>query len=95
MKVKFLRKTIKEELIPNDLVIIEKVILLKNDKFKSFVNNLLDDYDFIKENIDFMYIDEEGFWHAILITSLDSEFGILVQSEGYSYAKYAAYLPII
>ena len=50
-------------------------------------------YDFIKENIELMYCDNEGTFHCILVTSEKHDFGILVESEGYHYARYTAYLP--
>lgn len=53
---------------------------------------MLDDYDFIKENKDLMFIDKESVFHAILVISKEAYFGILVQSEVYSYARYSAYI---
>lgn len=36
--------------------------------------------------------DECGVYHCIFITSDEHDFGILVESEGYKYARYTAYL---
>ena len=93
MKAHFIRKpsTI-IELIPQDEFIIEKEVLLDNDEFYYFLENPLLDYIFIKDNIDVMYIDEENVWHAIFVTTEDSEFGVLIQSDGYSYCRYVSYL---
>ena len=52
----------------------------------------LDNYNFIAENKELMYIDENDVWHAILITAKEVDYGILVESEGYDYARYAAYI---
>ena len=77
-------------LIPQQEYIIEKELVLDKDQFFKFIRNPLDDYDFIKENIDLMYVDEDKIWHVVLVRSEDIDFGVLVQSEGYSYAMLAA-----
>ncbi len=91
-KVLFQRKAYKEEIIPNDEFVIEKVIELENSEFESYLDDILQDKDFIEENIDLMYVDDKDIWHAILITSKEADFGILIQSEGYPYARYSAYI---
>ena len=92
MKVNFIRKATPEELLPQDEFIIEKEIIIDSDLFETFIQNPLDDYDFIKENIDEMYCDKDDVFHCIFVTSNEHDFGILVESEGYHYAKYTAYL---
>ena len=91
-KVLFQRKAYREEIIPNDEFVVEKVIELENSEFESYLDDILEDKDFIEENIDLMYVDDEDRWHAILVTSKEADFGILVQSEGYSYARYSAHV---
>ena len=68
-KVNFFRKAHKDDLIPKNEVKIEKVVTLQINEFRKFEDRLLDNYDFITENKELMYIDEDGVWHAILITS--------------------------
>ncbi len=91
-KVLFERKAFKEQILPRDEFVIEKVIELENEAFKHFLDDMLADYKFIEENRSLMFIDKEGVFHAILVTSKVADFGILVQSEGYSYARYSAYI---
>jgi len=91
-KVLFQRKAYKEEIVPQDDFVIEKVIELENSEFESYLDDILQDKNFIEENIDLMYVDDKDIWHAILITSKEANFGILIQSEGYSYARYSAYV---
>ncbi|HHV75740.1 MAG TPA: hypothetical protein GXX41_14130, partial [Thermoanaerobacterium sp.] len=55
--------------------------------------NMLDDYNFIRNNIDLMYCDREGVYHCLLMVGEDRPDGILVESEGSSYARYSAFLP--
>ena len=47
---------------------------------------------FLQRNIDFMRF-EDGYYHCLLVTSSDRNEGILVDAEGYDYARYAAYIP--
>jgi len=91
-KVNFFRKAHKDDLIPKNEVKIEKVVTLQINEFRKFEDRLLDNYDFITENKELMYIDEDDVWHAILITAKEVDYGILVESEGYNYARYAAYI---
>jgi hypothetical protein len=93
MKVNFIRKAEYEELIPQDEFMIEKEIILSKMEFEEFINNPLGYYDFIKENTNLMYCDTYGVFHCIYVTSNEHDFGILVESEGYHYARYTAYLP--
>jgi hypothetical protein len=78
----------------NDEIKVEKVIVLDVDLFEIFENNLLDDYDFIKDNVDLMYQDRNDVWHCLFITYSGSDYGILVESEGYHYARYSAYMEL-
>lgn len=89
-KAIFERKT--NDFQPRDCV-IEKIIELTSQQYDAFSKNMLDDYDFIRNNIDLMYCDREGIYHCLLVVGEDRPDGILVESEGSSYARYAAFLP--
>ena len=91
-KVLFERKAYKEQIVPQDDYTIEKVVELPISKFNKFLDDMLADYDFIKENKDLMYVDKDNIWHAIYVTAKDVDYGILIQSEGYGYARYSAFL---
>ena len=93
MKTTFIRKATANELIPTDEFVIEKTIVIDKDLFNCFLHRPLDDYDFIKENREHMFCDKDEIYHCIFVTSDSHDFGILVESEGYHYARYAAYLP--
>ena len=71
---------------------IEKVIHLSDSDFAQFQQTLLDNYDFLRENAELMRV-ENGITHCLLVVGETFEDGILVNSEGSSYARYAAYLP--
>lgn len=71
---------------------IEKVIHLSDSDFARFQQTLLDNYDFLRENADLMRV-ENGVTHCLLVVGESFEDGILVNSEGSDYARYAAYFP--
>ena len=71
---------------------IEKVIHLSDSDFARFQQTLLDNYDFLHENADLMRV-ENGITHCLLVVGESFEDGILVNSEGSDYARYAAYFP--
>lgn len=71
-------------------VVIEKTINLTPAEFAAFCDDLLEEKDFIKENRDLMKVDENGVWHCIKVTARGSKVSVLVDCEGYDYARYTA-----
>ena len=71
---------------------IERVIRLTDSEFAMFQQTLLADYDFLHENAELMRV-EDGVTHCLLVVGETFEDGILVNSEGSSYARYAAFFP--
>lgn len=70
---------------------IEKVVELSAEEYKAFSEHLYKDQTFIEENIDLMYYDSKGVRHCLLVLGEGAEDGILVESEGAEYARYAAH----
>ena len=74
--------------------IIKKIIELDLLEYKDFCTELLLNQTFMAENINLMGLNADGIWHCLLISTepVNSENmdDILVQSEGYSYARYAS-----
>jgi len=70
--------------------VIEKTIELPDEEFKKFSDELLWDTKIAKENVDLMYIDDNGVWHCVLVTSREADYGVLVEAEGYDYPRYTA-----
>ena len=90
---KFTRKAESiNELIPLSTFTIEATVTLSASQFDHFKKNLLRDYSFIEEHAERMYQDNDGVMHCIFVTAEESPYGILVESEGYNYARYSAYL---
>ena len=73
--------------------VVEKVIELPEDQFKEVCDNLLDDYDFLEDAVDLMYVDKNGVWHVVLVKAFDGIEALGTNVEGYSYMRYAFYIP--
>ncbi len=86
--------TRKEPYITASEFVVEKVVTLPKEQYLHFADNLMDRQDFIEENMDLMY-EEDGIWHCILVTGEGMDEGILVESEGVSYARYSAFVPSV
>lgn len=71
---------------------VEKVIELTQEQFHYFYNNLDEDQDFIKDNMDLMY-EEDKTTHCLLVLDENIPHGVLVESDGYDYARYCASVP--
>lgn len=72
---------------------VEKIIRLADRDFENFIQNPLGDQDFVKENIGLMHMDKNGIYHCLLVTGEGHRDGVLVEAEGYGYARYASYVP--
>ena len=72
---------------------VEKKVCLPAGEFEEFLKNPLEDMPCIVENVDLMQEDREGIYHCLLITGEGRRDGVLVESEGYRYARYASYVP--
>ena len=72
--------------------VVEKMVELSAAQFAAFLNEPLMDQTFISENVELMHHDGERD-HCLLVLEQGKDDGLLVQSEGFSYARYAAYLP--
>lgn len=89
MRAVFFRK--EPEIEANEFC-VEKVIVLPANEYESFTKHLMHDYDFIRDNVDLM-CEKDGVWHCLLVTGEGMEDGVLVESEGSSYARYATFVP--
>ena len=72
--------------------VFERVVFLPDEKYQQFQKNLLEEYDFISMYRDEMYRTGDTV-HCILVKGMNSSDGVLVNSEGFGYARYTAYLP--
>ena len=73
--------------------VIEKTIRIPEKEFASMLGNPMEDKDFLMENKELMYQDFSGTYHCLLIVGEGRTDGILIQSDGYDYARFASYVP--
>ena len=71
---------------------IEKVVELSHEDFCRLKTTPLTDQPFITENKDCMF-HRDGVIHCLLALDQGGSDGILVDAEGYDYARLAAYVP--
>ncbi len=74
-------------------IIVEKVITLYGRSFSELKDHPLRDDPYIAENRDLMYIDSNDVAHCLLMVDYNSGDGILVESEGMSYARKSQFIP--
>ena len=74
---------------------VSKTIRLPADVFEAVLQKPMRDYDFIQDNIEQMHCDSSGVYHCLLLTGEGRNDGLLVESEGYGYCRYASYVPNI
>jgi len=86
----FMRKA--EDFLIWDCV-IDKIVELPEAEFKYFKTAPLRNISFIAENTDLMYKDSDGVFHCLLVLGEGSSDGVLVESEGYNYARYSSFMP--
>ncbi len=84
-----LRDSIKEYNTKAEPYVIEKVIELTKEQFEYLVNDFFAIRKWIAENVGKMWY-ENGTWHCILAKTKDCTTAILIESEGYDYARYTA-----
>lgn len=91
-RANFMRKADAKDLLPTEEFVVRKTIILSEAEFEAFKYRSLLDYDFIAKNKDLMYVDENGVWNCIFVTTEEANYGFLIESEGYDYARYMAFI---
>ena len=69
---------------------VEKVIELTQAQYRHFSAHLLEDMPFIAANRELAGCDPQGVTHCLLVTTRNIRGGVLINSEGHDYARYAA-----
>lgn len=73
--------------------VVEKAIAVSHAEFDDLKRHPLRDNMLIAENADLMYCDRDDNYHCLLIYDEEQGDGLLIESEGTSYARYAQYIP--
>ncbi|WP_242847942.1 DUF3846 domain-containing protein [Inediibacterium massiliense] len=81
--------------IQTQTCVIEAVEQMEHEKFKEFSNGLLEDRQFIADHKEDMFVDSNGVIHGLLVLDVEDGDGILIDSSGYNYARYSAFMPNI
>ncbi len=74
---------------------IEAIYEMDNNVFEHFCDSLMENHIFISDLKDYMYVDSAGVIHGLLALNTESGDGILIDSQGYDYARYTAFMPNI
>lgn len=72
--------------------VAEKSIAVSHTEFLNLKQNPLRDNELIAENVELMYCDSNDIYHCLLIYDEEQGDGLLIESEGTSYARYAQYI---
>lgn len=72
---------------------IEKVVELSESDFDAFLRTPLADYDFLDEFNAENHDYKNGARPCVLVLGEGHDDGICVDTSGYSYARYASYIP--
>lgn len=57
---------------------IDKVVEIDFKEFSNMIGNIYGDFDFISDNQDSMYVDDDGYNHAILVKTKDYKGGFVI-----------------
>lgn len=71
---------------------VEKVIEVSDSEFRTFIENPMKRNYYLPQYKDLMgYYDDS--YHGVLFVNMENGDGLLVNSEGYDYARYSQYIP--
>ena len=73
---------------------ITKVIELPANQYRRYMNELLRDVSFISRNVSDMGFDgKTETFLCLFVTCRDVNTGLLIEADGFDYARYAAFIP--
>ena len=76
-----------------DKCVVERVVEISGTDFKRLLAAPLEDKEYIKQYCELMRTDDDGTSHCILVVDHHSGDGLLIESEGYNYARYSQHIP--
>lgn len=71
--------------------IIKNAVKLSHMEYLKLVHNPVRDREYIEKFADEMYA-EDGVWHSILVYCDEEPDGIVIESEGFKYARYSGHV---
>ena len=69
---------------------VEKIVQLRYEQYQHFLGHIWEDMPFLSANKRLTDCDKRGINHCLLVTARSVCGGILVDCQGYDYARYAA-----
>lgn len=72
---------------------VDKVVMLPPAEYAEFISEPMEYYDFIKEFNNENHAAENGMLSCLLVLGELEKDGILIDPQGYDYARYTAYIP--
>ena len=75
-----------------DPIKIEKVVELLEGEYLYFSTRLIQDFPFLEADCNCTWVDERKVTHCLLVTAKETNAGLLVDRQGYGYARYTAYV---
>lgn len=83
----------KESEFKTRICVVEKAIAVPHSEFENLKRHPWQDNDLIAENTDLMYCDSDDIYHCLLIYDDKNGDGLVIESEGSKFARYAQYIP--
>ena len=72
---------------------VEKAVTIPARKLEEMLRHPMRSHEVILENAEVMGVDRVDVYHCLLVTGEGRTDGLLVESEGSGYARYASYVP--
>lgn len=72
---------------------VEKAVTIPARKLEEMLRHPMRSHEVILENAEVMGVDRDDVYHCLLVTGEGRTDGLLVESEGSGYARYASYVP--
>ena len=76
-----------------DEFVVEKTVKIPAGKLEEMLRHPMRRHEAIVENAGVMGVDGKGVYHCLLVTGEGRKDGLLVESGGSGYARYASYVP--
>jgi hypothetical protein len=73
--------------------VVDKIVELDYREYEDFRSNMLRDQPFIAEFNSTLRPSGDGTLHCLLVLGEDHEDGVLIDTQGYDYARYSALIP--
>lgn len=73
--------------------VVEKAIAVNHTEFENLKRHPLREKDLIAKHSEMMFCDSDDIYHCLLIYDEEQGDGLLIESEGTAYARYAQYVP--